>query len=82
MSRIASHAAPPAGVELSTLPTLKGKRVAHQWITDVLGVRITYNYFLTQCNRRRVPRAKIAGALYFSTADLYEWVMRQGDGDD
>ncbi|AEV73138.1 hypothetical protein MycrhN_2553 [Mycolicibacterium rhodesiae NBB3] len=70
---------PPVGVELSKVPTLKGKHEAHQWITEMLGVRITYNYFLTQCNAKRVPRTKIAGALFFSTADLYEWVMGQGD---
>lgn len=78
MSRTATLP-PPAGVELSRVPTLKGKREAHQWITDVLGVRITYNYFLTECNAKRVPRTKIAGALFFSTADLYEWVMGQGE---
>lgn len=78
MSRTAT-VRPPAGVELSRVPTLKGKHEAHQWITDVLGVRITFNYFLTQCNAQRVPRMKIAGALYFSTADLFEWVMGQGE---
>jgi hypothetical protein len=74
--------APPSGVALSKVPTLKGKRAAHQWITDVLGVRITYNYFLIQCNAQKVPRTKIAGALFFSTTDLYEWVMAQGVRND
>lgn len=73
---------PPVGVALSKVPTLKGKREAHQWITETLGVRITCNYFLTQCNAKRVPRTKIAGALYFATADLFEWVMGQGDQSD
>ncbi len=66
---------PPAGLELSRVPTLKGKPEAHAWITQKLGVAITLNAVVTAANKREIPRTVIKGALHFSTQDLYDWIM-------
>ncbi|UXA11809.1 hypothetical protein KXD97_28255 [Mycobacterium sp. SMC-8] len=67
--------APPAELALSAAPTLKGKQAAHRWIAEELGVAMTLNYFVTQANQHRVPHHWIGRAMYFSTLDLWHWVM-------
>jgi hypothetical protein len=57
------------------LPTIKGKKAAHAWITEELGVALTLNHVVTAANKRQIPRRIIKGAIYFSTQDLYDWVM-------
>ena len=37
----------------------------------------TMNFVVTNANAKRIPRTKIGNALYFSTQDLYEFVMKQ-----
>jgi hypothetical protein len=66
---------PPAELKLSAAPTLKGKQAAHQWITEKMGVAMTLNYFVTQANQHRVPHTWIGRAMFFSTQDLWNWVI-------
>ena len=68
---------PPPGLELSRVPTLKGKRAACDWINNVMHVPVTMNFVVTNANAKRIRRIKIGAALYFSTQDLYEFVMTQ-----
>lgn len=67
--------APPAGLQLSKLPTIKGKKAAHAWIADELGVKLSFNHVVTAANKKQIPRRIIKGAIYFSTQDLYDWVI-------
>lgn len=62
-------------VELSSLPTIKGKKAAHAWITGELGVQLSLNHVVTAANKKQIPRRIIKGAIYFSTQDLYDWVV-------
>jgi hypothetical protein len=66
---------PPPDVYLSAAPTLKGKQAAHRWIVEGMGVEMSLNYFVTQANQHRVPHTWIGRAMYFSTQDLWNWVM-------
>lgn len=66
---------PPPDLTLSAAPTLKGKTSAHRWITEEMGVAMTLNYFVTQANQHRVPHTWIGRAMYFSTQDLWDWVL-------
>jgi hypothetical protein len=66
---------PPAELRLSAAPTLKGKQAAHRWITEEMGVAMTLNYFVTQTNQHRVPHTWIGRAMFFSTQDLWQWVI-------
>jgi hypothetical protein len=66
---------PPPGVDLSAVPTIKGKDAAHQWITTVLEVPLRKNLVVAAANNRTLKSAKIGGALYFSTQGLSDWVM-------
>ena len=59
------------------MPTLKGKRAACDWINNVMHVPVTMNFVVTNANAKRIRRKKIGAALYFSTQDLYEFVMTQ-----
>lgn len=66
---------PVPNVELSKLPTIKGKKAAHAWITGELGVQLSLNHVVTAANKKQIPRRIIKGAIYFSTQDLYDWVV-------
>lgn len=65
----------PPPMQLSTLPTIKGKTAAHAWITEELGVALSLNHVVTAANKRQISRRIIKGAIYFSTQDLFDWVM-------
>lgn len=65
--------APPPGIELSTLLTIRGREGAHRWLTETLGVPVKLNYVRTAASRREIPCKEIAGALMFSTQGLYDW---------
>ncbi|ORB53671.1 hypothetical protein BST40_07615 [Mycobacterium persicum] len=67
--------APPRGVELSRLPTVRGREGAHAWITETLGVPLKLNFVRAAASRREIPCREIAGALMFSTQDLFDWVV-------
>ncbi|BCO43907.1 hypothetical protein MINTM020_47620 [Mycobacterium paraintracellulare] len=66
---------PVPNLKLSKLPTIKGKKAAHAWITGELGVALSLNHVVTAANKKLIPRRIIKGAIYFSTQDLYDWVM-------
>lgn len=66
---------PPRGVELSRLPTIRGREAAHEWIAETLGVPLTLNYVRAATSRRDIPCREIAGALMFATQDLFDWVL-------
>lgn len=57
------------------MPTIKGRRAAWHWINNVLGVPVSMNYVDVNTNNKRIRRTMIAGAVYFSTQDLYDFVM-------
>lgn len=65
----------PPGLQLSKLPTIKGKTAAHAWISKELGVALSLNHVVTAANKKQIPRRIIKGAIYFSTQDLYDWVV-------
>ena len=75
MARTIYQPDPPAELQLSAAPTLKGKQAAHKWITEEMGVPMTLNYVVTQANQHRIPHTWIGRAMYFSTADLWSWVI-------
>jgi hypothetical protein len=75
MAKVAIKHEPPPGVELSAVPTIKGKDEAHRWIATVLRVPLRKNLVVTAANSRALPCVKIGGALYFSTQGLFDWVM-------
>ncbi|WP_244606094.1 hypothetical protein [Mycobacterium attenuatum] len=62
-------------MKLSKLPTIKGKKAAHAWITGELEVQLSLNHVVTAANKKQIPRRIIKGAIYFSTQDLYDWVV-------
>lgn len=70
-----SHIAPPRGVELSRLLTVRGRKGAHEWLTTVLGVPVTLNFVRTAATKREIPSCEVGGALMFSTQDLFDWAM-------
>ena len=72
-ARVEYH--PPPGVELSPLPTIKGKDQAHAWITQTLGVPIRQNLVTAAANKREIQCVKIGAALYFSTQALFDWIV-------
>lgn len=75
MTRVVQRHIAPEHLKLGKLPTLKGKVAAARWINETLGVGISLNHVVEASNRREIPRTMIRGALYFSTQDLYDWIM-------
>lgn len=67
--------APQRGVELSPLLTVRSRVGAHRWLTEVLGVPVKLNYVRSAATRREIPSTLVAGALMFSTQDLFNWAM-------
>lgn len=75
MSRTSYRPDPPPDLKLSPAPTLKGKQAAHRWITDKMGVAMTWHYFKSSADKHLVPHTWIGRAMFFSTQDLWNWVM-------
>lgn len=71
-------AAPP-GVSLSPLLTVRGRKGAHQWLTEVLGVPVTLNHVRRAATCGDIPSRKVAGALLFSTQSLFDWATTVGE---
>ena len=65
----------PPDVELSPLPTIKGKDKAHEWITETLRMEIRKNLITAAANKREVHCVKMGNGLYFSTQGLFDWIM-------
>lgn len=67
--------APPPGVQLSPLPTIRGREAAHAWIAETLGVPLRLNYVRAAATKREIRCREIGGALMFSTQDLFDWIV-------
>jgi hypothetical protein len=67
----------PADLNLSDLPTVKGKDGAVCWFRDVLGVPISMNSVIQNTNNRRLASSLLGGAVWYSTRDLWRFVMEQ-----
>lgn len=70
---------PPSGVELSPLLTVRGREGAHRWIATELRVPLKLNYVRAAATRGDIPSRRIGAALYFSTQDLFDWVVSLAD---
>lgn len=46
--------APPPGVRLSPLPTIRGREAAHAWIAETLGVSLKLNYVRAAATKREI----------------------------
>jgi hypothetical protein len=66
---------PMADLDLSPVPNIKGADGAAAWITEALGIPVTPRYIASQTNARALGYALIAGARYYSTRALYEFIM-------
>ena len=66
---------PPSGVELSPIRTIRSCVNAHKYINDVLDVPLSFNYVRAAAKQGEIPCRKLGHALYFSTADLFDWVV-------
>jgi hypothetical protein len=60
---------------LSPVPNIKGATGAARWVDDVLGIPVTARYITHQTNARALSCAVIAGARYYSTRALYDFIM-------
>jgi hypothetical protein len=67
--------APPPGLALSQLPTIKGTVEAWEWVNKELGVAFRLNHIVTAAKRRELRSAIIRHTQYFSTQDLFDWVV-------
>src|SRR5262245_43459361 len=65
---------PPAGVALSRMPTIRSCISAHEYINEVLGVPLAFNFVRAAARDGELPSRKLGHALYFSTQDLFDWV--------
>ena len=66
---------PPPGLVLSQLPTLKGTVKAWEWINQELGVAFRLNHIVTAQKRGELRSSIIRHTMYFSTQDLFDWVV-------
>ncbi len=69
---------PPDNVQLSSLLTIRGRRAAHVWLRDVLGVPVSFNYVRDCIARDEVRYTKVAGCKMFTTQDLFDWAAGLG----
>lgn len=61
--------------ELTPYPTIKGKQGAVDWYRDALGVDMKYNNIHRNASSGELPSFMVSGALWFSTQDLYDFLM-------
>jgi hypothetical protein len=66
---------PPPGLVLSQLPTLKGTVAAWDWLNKELGVAFRLNHVVTAQKRGELRSSIIRHTMYFSTQDLFDWVV-------
>ena len=76
-TNIFEPAATTARPRADRVPTMKGKRAAWEWINNEMNVPVTMNFVVVNANSKAIPRTKIGAALYFSTQDLYDFVMKR-----
>lgn len=61
--------------ELTPYPTIKGKQGAVTWYRDALGVDVKFNEIKINAASGELPSFIVSGALWFSTQDLYDYLM-------
>lgn len=67
---------PITKLDLSTDPTVKGKAGAVAWYREIMGISSIGMGLVTKAtNERTLPSYKISGAIWYSTADLYQFVQ-------
>lgn len=69
---------PPAGQAVPALtpqPTVRGKQGAVSWYRDVLGVEFKLNAVRAATASGELPSFMISGGTWYSTQDLFDWVM-------
>ncbi|CAN5802076.1 hypothetical protein BH10ACT9_BH10ACT9_36500 [soil metagenome] len=66
----------PDGVKLSPAPTEKGAAGAVKWYAETLEFPMTVNYLKRKTEDRTLPSFFIGGAIWYSTRDLYELLIR------
>lgn len=74
-------AQPPPEVPLSNLCKIRSNVGAHKWLTETLGVPVKLNLVRESSRGNKQPKikcVKVAGALMFSTYDLYNWAREIG----
>lgn len=69
---------PNAGQSVPALtphPTVRGKQGAIAWYRDVLGVDFRLNAVRAATASGELPSFMISGGTWYSTQDLWDWVM-------
>lgn len=72
---VSTNPDPPANLDLSPLPKIRGKANAAQWIRDTLGVDMSESSIKTATTRRQIEVARIGGNCFYSELGLYRFVM-------
>ena len=57
------------------MPTLKGTVAAWDWLNKELGVAFRLNHVVTAQKRGELRSSIIRHTMYFSTQDLFDWVV-------
>jgi hypothetical protein len=70
---------PPPGVELSTVPTIRGRVAAHRWLSDVLGVPVSLNYVRVAAANGEIACTRMGAAKFYSTQALFDWITTRYD---
>jgi hypothetical protein len=68
---------PPPGLDLSPVPNLEGVERAAEWIRDNLGIPATGRWIHDKTITGRIRYHKLMNRRYYSSAELYEFVMAQ-----
>lgn len=65
----------PPDLNLSDLPTIKGKDAAAQWVTEALGLPCSVVTIKKALQNGKLSSSLYQGAIRFSTRDLWRWVV-------
>ncbi len=71
--------APPPGVEINRFPTIRSTALAHEFIVYDLRVPLAFNYVRAAAKSGELPSRKMGHARYFSTQDIFDWVVGLSD---
>ncbi len=66
---------PPSDVRLSYVPDIPQYDGAAQWCNEHLGVPVTGVTIKKAVRNRALPRTILMGRMYFSSQDLWNWLM-------
>ncbi|OBA71674.1 hypothetical protein A5633_22990 [Mycolicibacterium elephantis] len=65
----------PPELNLSDLPTLKGKAAAAEWVIETLGLPCSVVTIEKALAKGKLSSSLYQGAIRFSTRDLWRWVV-------